>query len=101
MIDHLYRHKPCSNCPFRTDCLKGWLGAERIKEIIDSESFVCHKNTDLQCAGHMLLNDDHNEFVSLARRLSINLKLHGKELIFDNKEDCIKHHESIRTRQKS
>lgn len=48
--------KPCRDCPFRKDTLKGWLGEERIREIITADSFVCHKKTDMQCAGHMLVN---------------------------------------------
>jgi hypothetical protein len=52
--------KPCANCPFRKDSLKGWLGKERMTEILDADSFVCHKKTDKQCAGHMLINDQAN-----------------------------------------
>lgn len=56
--------KPCMGCPFRKDVLRGWLGAERMSEILNSQSFVCHKKTDLQCAGHMLVNGKNNHFVS-------------------------------------
>jgi len=84
--------KPCKDCPFRKTSMKGWLGRERMEEIIEQHTFVCHKKTDLQCAGHMLV-DDKNEFVALAHRLHIKLKLSGKELVFDSKEACIKHHE--------
>lgn len=42
--------RPCNNCPFRTDTLKGWLGAARAQDIIDSitrqdQTFACHKTT--------------------------------------------------------
>jgi hypothetical protein len=42
--------KPCAECPFRTDCLKGWLGAPRAKEIttgllVEEKTFPCHKTT--------------------------------------------------------
>lgn len=83
---------PCSNCPFRKDTLKGWLGADRMREILESRSFVCHKKQHLQCAGHMLMKDNDNDFVQLARRLDINLDLTGGELVFDNDADCIEHH---------
>ena len=39
---------PCNNCPFRRDCLVGWLGEDRAKGIIKSitekaGTFRCHK----------------------------------------------------------
>lgn len=83
--------KPCKDCPFRTDCLKGWLN--RMPEILDADSFVCHKNTKLQCAGHMLIKGGANAFVRLAGRLRIDLPLRGRELVFETEQDCIAHHE--------
>lgn len=65
-------------------------------EILESESFVCHKKTDLQCAGHMLINDDRNGFVRLARRLGIELDLSGKDLVFQSAQGCIDHHANDR-----
>jgi len=85
--------KPCKDCPFRKDTLKGWLGKERMQEILDQQSFVCHKKTHLQCAGHMLINGNDNEFFRLAGRLGIPLELSGKELVFDSREACAAHHE--------
>lgn len=86
--------RPCSNCPFRKDTLKGWLGSERATEICESESFTCHKTSKprLQCAGHMLLMKDNNAFFALAKALKIDLKLTGGELVFDSTQDFIKHH---------
>lgn len=84
--------KPCKDCPFRKDGLKGWLGKERITEIIDQNSFVCHKKTDLQCAGHMILNKDKNVFYRVAGRMGLNLELSGNELIFNTKQECVNHH---------
>lgn len=83
--------KPCKDCPFRKDCLKGWLN--RMEEILEADTFVCHKNNDLQCAGHMLMKGRDNAFVRLAGRLSIDLPLSGRELCFDNEEDAIEHHD--------
>lgn len=84
--------KPCKNCPFRKDTLRGWLGSERMTEILESQSFVCHKKIELQCAGHMIINGQKNDFVRLAGRLGIKLDLSGKELVFDSANECIKHH---------
>ena len=84
--------KPCKDCPFRKDSLKGWLGRERMAEILETDSFVCHKKTDLQCAGHMLINENDNGFVRLAGRMGIPLNLTGKELVFESRSDCIEHH---------
>ena len=47
--------------------MQGWLGAERMAEILATDSFVCHKKTDYQCAGHMLIKGGDNAFVSLAQ----------------------------------
>ncbi len=86
---------PCKDCPFRKDSIKGWLGKQRMTEIIQANSFVCHKKTNLQCAGHMLLNGEQNEFVQLAKRLGLETGIKGRELVFDNKNDCIEHHGEI------
>ena len=91
----------CSSCPFRKDAMKGWLGKERIIEILNMASFVCHKTveegkTRLQCAGHMLIKGEQNEFVQLANRLNMPLRLSGGNLVFATEKDCISHH-SINT----
>jgi len=84
--------KPCKDCPFRKDTLKGWLGENRITDILSQNSFVCHKNIKLQCAGHMILSSENNSFVRLAKRLNLNLNLIGHELVFESKQECINHH---------
>lgn len=84
--------KTCKDCPFRKDSLESWLGRERMTGILKASSFVCHKNTDLQCAGHMLLKGSDNAFLSTARHFHIDLKLKGRELVFDSVKDCIDHH---------
>lgn len=85
--------KPCKDCPFRKDSTEGWLGKERMTEILDAESFTCHKtDRSKQCAGHMHIKGDDNAFVRLANNIGAKLTLEGKELIFDTEEDCIKHH---------
>lgn len=86
--------KPCRDCPFRKDTLKGWLGGERMKEILEADLFACHKKTDKQCAGHMLIRGDDNAFVRFANRLSIPLKLSGAALVFESKAACVDHHKN-------
>ena len=84
--------KPCSNCPFKKDTLAGWLGKERMTEILDGENFVCHKNHKLQCAGFMLIQGDRSIFNRLAKAMRLDTRLSGLEKVFDTKEECIKHH---------
>lgn len=92
---NLHCKKPCKNCPFRKGTMKGWLGKSRITKILKAESFVCHKTTQgkmferLQCAGHMILNGEKNEYVRLANIFEMPLNLKGQELIFDSKKECI------------
>lgn len=84
--------KPCNNCPFRKDSLKGWLKL-KIEEIVSAKSFTCHKtDKTLQCAGHMLLLKNNNSFYRLTKRLKLPLHLKGENLVFDSVEECIKHH---------
>lgn len=87
-----YIKSPCKDCPFRKDSVQGWLGEKRMTEILESQSFVCHKKTSSQCAGHMIIKKDDNGFVSLAKRCGIDLELKGQELVFDTEQDCINHH---------
>lgn len=77
--------QPCADCPFRTDrpFQKGWLGAERAKDITDSilekdGTFACHKTTHLHdskwqhCAGATIMceaNDKPNQMMRISERL--------------------------------
>ncbi|KWK68837.1 DUF6283 family protein [Burkholderia ubonensis] len=85
---------PCRDCPFRTDTLKGWLGEQRTAAILAADSFVCHKRTDMQCAGHMLINGNGNAFVRMASMLNIALDLSGHEQVFESRAACIEHHKN-------
>lgn len=92
-ISHLYQKTPCKDCPFKKKSLEGWLGADRMEEILSSRSFTCHKtDKGKQCAGHMLLKGQENEFVETAARCGISLGLTGRDTVFDTKEECIEHH---------
>lgn len=87
--------RPCSGhikCPFRKDCQSGWLGRDRIIEIIKGDSFVCQEDHSKQCAGHMLLLEYNNLLYRTAKRMKIEIGLTGRELVFDSVTDCINHH---------
>ena len=93
ITDLPYAKAPCGNCPFRKSSLKGWLGEERAKEIAESDSFVCHKNTSLQCAGHMVVCKNNNTFVQLAERMfKEEIPIKNKEVLFEDRESFIHHH---------
>jgi hypothetical protein len=87
-------NSPCRDCPFRKDIQRGWLGAERTAEILAADSFVCHKRTDRQCAGHMLISGKDNAFVRVAAAMNIPLDLSGHDQVFASKADCIEHHKN-------
>ncbi len=107
--------KPCKTCPFRKDCPKKWLGKERASEVanyaFEDKTFSCHKTTGVetgtekpiqehsQCAGAMLLLEkeqgiDSNMMFRLATHIfGFNPdSLQGYELVFDTREEMIKHH---------
>ena len=93
-----YCEAPCPQCPFRKDIPSGWLGEKRMTEILQSDSFVCHKTTNgkmsdrKQCAGHMIIKGLNNGFVRLAAGMKIPLALKGHELIFDSEHELVNHH---------
>jgi hypothetical protein len=110
--------RPCQHCPFRTDCLKGWLGRERAREIADSilrgEPFPCHETTvegedgehissswEQHCAGSMILleglgkNGMPNQLMHIAERLGLYDR-HALDMaapVFGSAEDFIDHHD--------
>lgn len=111
--------KPCTDCPFRIDCLEGWLGVDRAEEIINSliarqQTFTCHsfnkfsenedgdsiviEDKDSQhCAGAMILLekiDLPNQMMRIAERLRLydRSKLDMHAPVFDRAEEFIEHH---------
>ena len=83
---------PCGGnckCPFRKDCLKGWLGEDRAEELARASSFSCHKNNNKECAGHMILTR------SVPYRI-VRGEVGGKDLVFETAEDFINHHKEIK-----
>ena len=89
-----FMSKPCSECPFRKNCTPGWLGAERVAGILDSENFTCHKTEDLQCAGHILVSPDRNmanrEWLAFTGK---PLPVRGRDLVFESGEAMKEHHD--------
>lgn len=107
--------KPCPHCPFRTDCLKGWLGAARAEEIAESitdrqQTFPCHEtcshedgehiptDEEQHCAGAMILLEKinrPNQMMRIAERLRMydHTKLDMTAPVFDDVEDFIDHHD--------
>lgn len=88
-----YRKSCCGACPFlnlpkHLPCL----GEQRAKEILEAESFVCHKNNSLQCAGHMMLMKKKNVFVRMASVLALPLELKDNKFLVKSEEEFINLH---------
>lgn len=102
--------KPCGNCPFRTDCLPGWLGeesAERIATAITDlqQTFSCHKTdrgankeeTTQHCGGALIMLEkmgQPNQMMRIAERLGFydRSKLDMNAPVFDDTQEFIDHH---------
>lgn len=104
--------RPCSLCPFRTDCLPGWLGSERAEEIAESittldQNFHCHETTGAKgpraktlqhCAGALIMlehMESPNQMMRIAERLGVydRRALHMDAPVFTDADEFIKHHE--------
>ena len=101
--------RPCPKCPFRLDCLRGWLGDKRISQIVrdlvDQEmTFACHETlsqkTDQHCVGALLFVENvappfGHRLQQIAQRLGLYFpeKLDREAAaIFTSREDLIAHH---------
>lgn len=109
--------KPCPRCPFRTDCLEGWLGRARAQEIVESitleqASFPCHETTnhdddegdyvpggsEKHCAGALIMLEKSGigpgQLARIAERLGqgkqVQLDLNAP--VFHHTEDFVDHH---------
>lgn len=116
MPDYFTLKRPCKNCPFRTDCLPGWLGRERAEEIAESlnqKSFECHETTEFStdsddyeqiktgkekhCAGALIMRekmDAPGQMIRIARRLGLygRFKLKMDSKVFADSDEFIEHH---------
>ena len=107
--------RPCAKCPFRTNCLEGWLGEERAEEIISGitdqqATFTCHETTkfdedeeevrhdgEQHCAGALILLEKlerPGQLMRIAERLGYydRTKLDMEAPVFDDECDFIHHH---------
>jgi hypothetical protein len=99
--------KPCSNCPFRKDTSKGWLGKRRAKQIsedIKDLSFSCHKTTyndkvkEAFCVGAIILSGKESYMGNKSIRIGAILgvfdpdSIKGHDKIFDSYIEFINHH---------
>jgi len=112
---HFTLKRPCADCPFRTDCTKGWLGRSRARQIslaitAQQQTFACHKTTkhdeegevysdsDAQhCAGALILLEklnQPNQLMRIAERLRAydRTKLDMASPVFDTTAAFVKHH---------
>lgn len=111
--------RPCKMCPFRTDCMKGWLGEQRAEGIIESmtkqdQSFTCHETNTFDdedgeatvtkdsqhCAGAMILMERYefaNQMMRIMERLGFydRNKLDMDAPVFMTYEDFINHHSKV------
>lgn len=97
-------------CPFRKDCQPGWLGKNRIEQIVQDtvygdQYFSCHETIDKPsideslCAGKLIFEGKVNRFGNSSTRVGMALGLIPKnydfknqEIIFDRVSDIVNHH---------
>lgn len=116
---HFDLKRPCPKCPFRKDCILGWLGRIRSEDIAgavldDGKTFSCHetvehddetgehveRDEEQHCVGALILTDNEevsNQMQRIAGRLGIydpeNIDPKARDLIFESREDFVDHHE--------
>ena len=106
IVEGLYQHKPCKNCPFRKQDGITCLGKNRAIQIVDDlekDGFVCHETTGVtgnipshrrQCAGSMILSIKENKpscFVKLYQGMfNKQPKLSNFDIIVESFEDFVK-----------
>lgn len=101
--------KPCKGCPFRRDCLPGWLGEPRAEEIAGAilngnKTFACHETTgavrrkrgvESHCAGALALVEltgEPNAMMQIAERLGLWDGKVSTEGVFASGAEFIEHH---------
>jgi hypothetical protein len=105
--------RPCKHCPFRTDCLEGWLSRGRASEIATAltrgqATFACHETTESggagrgreqHCAGALLVLERQGvappQLARVAERLGFRDpdRLDQGAPVFDSLSAFVKHHE--------
>lgn len=89
-VSKLYRKKPCKKCPFLRENVSSYsFPKARKKEILDSDSFICHETLNKekkQCSGHMIIKGSDNIFMQTSRIFNIELKLKNRDNVCTEKE---------------
>ncbi len=114
--------RPCENCPFRTDCLEGWLNRapEIARGIVDQQgTFACHETTEFDdegehdqspdeqhCAGALILLEKigkPNQMMRISERLGLydHRKLDMQAPVFGSVREFVKHHGKKPKRRKA
>ena len=110
---------PCKECPFTRSCMKGWLGARRMRQILrsldnDFSVFACHKflyredfneeegryeaSDDQQaCAGAVIYQEQHGLRAVLTRLAMRDgrfnpFRMRGSDRVFETEAEAIRHH---------
>lgn len=110
--------RPCPKCPFRTDCMEGWLSRGRAAEIahsltVEQAPFACHETTEAtgstgperHCAGALLVLDRSGEppgqLARIAERTGVFKpdELDTDAPVFDSLHAFIEHHDDERDQQ--
>jgi hypothetical protein len=114
--------KPCPCCPFRTDCLEGWLGRDRAEDIAAGltagHNFACHETLtygeegepqqtvpeEQHCAGAVIVLSHEgrsNQMMRIMYRLGFfdPAKLVMDSPVFKNLKKFIKHHTENKRRK--
>lgn len=93
VIGKTQHKKPCSDCPWRRDALRGWLGSATPMEwvqIAHGESYVeCHTLLTKQCAGLAVYRAN---VCKSPRDPSIMRLDSDKEKVFSGPQEFLTHH---------
>jgi hypothetical protein len=82
--------KPCSDCPFRRESLRGWLGGETpqaFRACAHSDApILCHVDQEWHCAGAAIYR------ANVVQRDAPFLLPPNKDIVFDHPDQFVAHH---------
>lgn len=85
--------KPCHDCPWRRESIKGWLGgayvSEWIAEAHGEGSIPCHTISNQQCAGSAIYRANVCKSVRDSRVLYLPS---DREIVFASPKEFTEHH---------
>lgn len=90
------QHKtPCSDCPFRRDSLRGWLGGSSAREFVrmanSDAAYSCHTVVGPQCAGLAIFRAN---ICKSPRDPKVLTTRQNKVAVFAWHDEFLAHHES-------